>query len=37
MTASVTDRPDATDEGVLESFLAQVVVDEYAGVGPASR
>lgn len=34
MTASVTDRPDATDEGVLESFLAQVVVDDYAGVSP---
>jgi uncharacterized protein YlxW (UPF0749 family) len=34
MTMPVTDHPGPTDEGVLESFLAQVVVDDYAGVAP---
>jgi uncharacterized protein YlxW (UPF0749 family) len=34
MTTPVTQRPGPTDEGVLESFLAQVVVDDYADAVP---
>ena len=34
MTTPVTERPGAGDDGVLEAFLAQVVVDDYAGVVP---
>lgn len=34
MTTPVTDRPGPGEPGVLESFLAQVAVDEYAGVAP---
>lgn len=34
MTSSVTDRPAASGKSVLESFLAQVVVDDYADVSP---
>ena len=34
MTTPVTHRPAAADEGVLENFLSQVVVDDYAHVAP---